>query len=55
MTTALALPFLIWALVYLGWFFGRVHEAQAEALGEQQLRDAYEWALRNDLLDDGHR
>jgi protein-S-isoprenylcysteine O-methyltransferase Ste14 len=49
-TGAVVLLFAIWALVYLGWFFGRVHEAQIEARRDEQLRDAYEWAVRHGLL-----
>ncbi len=40
----------VWALIYMGWFWGRCHEANREAMEEQKLEDAYEWASRHGKL-----
>lgn len=40
------------ALVYLGWFYGRVYEAQVEAQAERQDEAAYRYAAAHNKLPD---
>lgn len=41
---ALALLLMLLFISYVGWFFGRIHEASVEYRVEQMEQDAYSWA-----------
>lgn len=38
------------ALLYLGWFYGRLHEAKVEHQEELNDEAAYRWAVNNGRL-----
>lgn len=49
---ALAILFVLCTLLYCGWFFGRLHEANVEARAEEQNQAAFWHAQAHGLLPD---
>lgn len=47
---AFILIFLVGSVAYIGWFLGRVHEAEVEVREEQYAEAAYSWAAQHGRL-----
>jgi uncharacterized membrane protein YkoI len=48
--SGLFLLFILGAVCYFGWFFGRLQEAEVDYKQEQLDMAAYSWAVANDRL-----